>query len=291
MSRLKTTLIINPFSGTRDWEKTEQLVHSLLDSERFDLRVEKTARAGHAAEIAKEASEKNIDLVMVAGGDGTVNEVGSALINSDTALAILPCGSGNGIARSLGIPVNLKKAIQHFNQTAQFQKIDTATFNDRFFIGLSGIGFDALVSHEFHHLENRGLQGYVMAFGKKIMQFKPREFTIETADRKIVEKGFLAVFANSDQFGNNAKISPLSKMDDGLLNLTLIKGMPKVLVPGEIVRLFSGIIHKSPHVITLTSEQFQISTDFDQAHIDGEPIDCPENVTVKVIPMSLTVLA
>lgn len=291
MSRLKTTLIINPFSGTRDCEKTEQLARQLLDTERFELTIEKTTHPGHAAQIARDLSLKKCEIVMVAGGDGTVNEVGAALVNSNTALAILPCGSGNGVARSLGIPANLKRAIRHYNETANFRTIDTATFDHHCFIGLSGIGFDALVSHEFHHLKNRGLQGYVKAFSRKIMQFKPREFKIETPEQMIVEKGFLAVFANSDQFGNNARISPLSKMDDGLLNLILIKSMPKVFVPAEIIRLFSGVIHKSPHVVSLTSDYFRITSSFDQAHVDGEPIKCNKEVTVQIVPRSLRVLA
>ncbi|MFZ6052391.1 diacylglycerol/lipid kinase family protein [Halocola ammonii] len=291
MKRLKTVLIVNPFSGTTDCEKTVQLVEKTLDSSKFELAIERTVKAGHAAEIAEQSSKKGMDLVIVAGGDGTVNEVGTALLNSATALAILPCGSGNGVARSLGIPVNLRKAITHLNEKAKLQKIDTATFNDRVFIGLCGIGFDALVSHEFHNFKSRGLKGYFKAFTNKILQFKPREFTIETRDQKFVVNGFLAVVANSNQFGNNAKISPESKMDDGLLNLTLIKSMPKVLVPAEIVKLFSGVIHKSPHAFTLTSDWFRISSTFDKAHIDGEPINCSAAVEVAVHPRSLTVMA
>lgn len=291
MNPLKSRVIINPLSGVGSSDKIERLLGRLLDPQKFELSTAYTTHAGHAAEIAKRAKEEGVDVVFVAGGDGTVNEVGSALTHSNTALAILPCGSGNGIARSLGIPTNIKRAIEFFNTNARMTKIDTAVFDGQVFIGIAGIGFDALVSHEFHKYENRGLSGYIKAISQKIITFKSGEIQVTTKDKSIKEKVFLAVIANSNQFGNNARISPLSEMDDGLLNLILVKDMPKILLPAEIIRLFNGSFHKSPHVVTLLAEEFNFTTDFSNAHLDGEPILCPPTVNVKVVPKSLTVLA
>ena len=177
----KILYIINPISGTQRKQRIAQLADKLTDRVQFDVEIAYTEYAGHATIIATEAAKRGIDIVVAVGGDGTVNEVGRALIHTHTALAIVPCGSGNGLARHLHIPLQPKKAIDIINQSVVHQ-LDYGTINDRPFFCTCGVGFDAFISERFASAGKRGLLTYVENTLKSGLQYKPQIYTIEDAD-------------------------------------------------------------------------------------------------------------
>ena len=287
MTTFRTKIIVNPNSGHKDALQSERDIDRHLDKSRFKHDIVESKYRGHTSELAKEAVENNYDLVIAVGGDGTVNEIGSVLTDTETAMAILPKGSGNGVARCLQIPVKFKKAIEHLNYSATFQRIDTALLNNRPFIGLAGIGFDGLISHEFDRYASRGLTGYLRAVSKHFLKFRPAKFKVTADDEQLEVKGFLAVIANSDQFGNNARIAPKANMQDGLLNLVIVKDAPKITLLTAVLRLFGKSFDKSKNAVTLKGQYFKIETTFHHAHLDGEPIEAESPVEVKIKPASL----
>ena len=148
LTKKQITFIINPISGTRDKRFIVRDIQKFLDCDKFDYNIEMTEYAGHACEISQREKDKGTDIVVAVGGDGTVNEVASELVNSNTALALIPCGSGDGLARHLQIPLNIKGAIETIN-LCNIESLDYATVCGRTFFVTCGMRFDAYVSIRF----------------------------------------------------------------------------------------------------------------------------------------------
>ena len=185
--------IINPISGTQRKQGIAKLVEKLTDTNVYDLEVEKTQYAGHATLIAQQAAQRGVDVVVAVGGDGTVNEVGRALVGTNTAMGIIPCGSGNGLARHLGIPINAKKAISVVNECV-VHKLDYGTINDRPFFCTCGVGFDAFISEKFASSGKRGLLTYVENTLKSGLQYKPQEYVIEDENGSIISEALYCMY-------------------------------------------------------------------------------------------------
>ena len=187
--------------------------------------IEYTQRRGHAISLASEASKNGVDYVVAVGGDGTINEVARGLLNSDTPMGILPRGSGNGLARHLGIPVTLTDAIDNLFHH-KVMKIDTLSINDKLSLNVSGIGFDGHVANLFANKKIRGLVGYVRISVKEYFRFPEFEAEVSVDNKTEVRKSFIIAVANSSQYGNNIKIAPLASVRDGMLHLTIMKKIP-----------------------------------------------------------------
>jgi diacylglycerol kinase (ATP) len=221
--RTQIIFIINPISGrTTGGVDVPALLDQLLDNERFAPTVIFTQYAGHATEIARQAAADGVPVVCAVGGDGTVNEIARGLMGTGTALAILPKGSGNGLARHLGIPMNLPLAITMLN-SGQSSAIDSCTINDRPFFCTAGIGFDAHVSSVFAASTKRGLQTYVQMVLREFFNFKPQLAVLELNGLQLETNCFVVAFANASQYGNNAFIAPMADIRDGLLDVCLIR--------------------------------------------------------------------
>jgi YegS/Rv2252/BmrU family lipid kinase len=287
--QLNTLAIINPISGNGKQKHIEFLLKNHLDHSRFLLKISKTKYAGHAIEIAKNAIENNFDLVIAIGGDGTINEIANALRFSNVAMAIIPCGSGNGLARHLNIPMNVKKAIQHLNK-ANINLMDTASINKHHFVNVAGIGFDALIAHEFANMKKRGFSSYVKAVLTCFRTFKNETFSIEGKEIKTIENAMMLCFANSSQFGNNAYIAPKASIHDGKLNITLVKKPKWYEIPGFTLKVFTKKINKSPLYKEIIAEELTIQQNSTIAHIDGEPISPGKMLHLKVHPNTLKIL-
>lgn len=282
----KLLFIINPNSGNKDASKVINTIPKYLDKDKYSYTFELTEYAEHATQIAQKAVIDKVDIVVAVGGDGIVNEIFQALVQSKTALAILPKGSGNGIARSFGIPMNIQKAIQKLNN-ASIKTIDTCLFNDKPFLGISGIGFDGLISSEFAKMKKRGLKTYVKLILLKMMNYQSQLYHLEVGDINFSTKAFIVAFANTQQYGNNAIIAPKAKLDDGKIDLVIFKDFSKWLVPLIALKVMTKSIYNSKYIINYTAPLIKVFTNAKEAHLDGEPIMATQNNIIKVVPRSL----
>ena len=213
---------MNPISGTSNKKGIPDLIRSGIDTERFDYEIRLTEYAGHAAVIAAEARDNHIDIVVAVGGDGTVNEVARSLVHSDTALGIIPCGSGNGLARHLMLPLNVKKAIAVINK-CEIHKLDYGVINGHDFFCTCGMGFDAFVSQKFAESGKRGPITYLENILREGLKYKPETYVVEDETGTKRYKAFLISCANASQYGNNAYIAPQASMSDGLLDVVIME--------------------------------------------------------------------
>jgi diacylglycerol kinase (ATP) len=283
--------IINPISGTAQKENIPELIYRTLKVEKERIKIVLTRYAGHGKEIAAVAVQTGIPRVISVGGDGTMNEIASALIHSETALGIIPMGSGNGLARHLKIPLETVKAIDMLNN-ASARIIDSGNINGIPFFCTAGIGLDAHVGKAFDDLPTRGLKTYVIAAYRKIREFKGEELTLQIDDKKVVQGVFLlTTFANSNQFGNNAYIAPKASLNDQMLNLVLMKPVNLFQAVNKFYKLFTKKLDQDKDVKQFTFRSLLITRDNEgPAHIDGEPIILGKKIEVKTIDSSLRVL-
>lgn len=289
-AKRKICFIINPISGVGRQKVIEQLVADLLDSSIFEPALVYTEGPKHATALAKKAARENFEMVVAVGGDGSVNEVAAGLIGSNTAMGILPAGSGNGLARHLGISMNLKKAM-HTLQTGSKQLIDSIQFNDESFVNVAGIGFDAHIGWEFSKFGKRGFSSYVKVILKELSALKKQQYQLKIDGQpEISKEAFLISFANGSQWGNNASIAPLADIKDGILDIVIFKKFSWLLSLPIGLKLFTKKIHTSTAVETIKARAVIIQQEKNIAHIDGEPIECGKSITVRVNPLSLNVI-
>jgi diacylglycerol kinase (ATP) len=282
--------IINPISGVGRHKTVERMVNDLLDRTLFDYEIAYTKAAKHAITIAKEAAQRGVNIITAVGGDGSVNEVGQALIGTNSALAILPAGSGNGLARHLKIPMDLEKALEVITR-GHVNIIDTAELNGKPFMGMAGIGFDAKIGWEFARFGKRGFSSYLKVFLKEIKKYTPGVYKITTSSGTIEKKALLISFANGSQYGNNAAISPNSDIKDGLLDICILRPFPWYVTLPMAVRLFNGAMHGSRYIEIIQSAGVSVEQTDVIAHIDGEPVEVGNQVQAKINPLSLKVIA
>ena len=273
--------IINPVSGTGNKEKIPRLIDTVIDHNRNDVSIVMTEYAGHAREIAAQAAADGIDVVVAIGGDGTVNEVGSALCKTGTALAIVPCGSGNGLARHLRIPMNASRALQLINNGVVGQ-FDYCTINGRPFFCTCGMGFDATVSDKFASEGTRGFITYVKTALSEYLKFKPQEYLIDIDGKKMNEKAFVIACCNAAQYGNNAYIAPRATMQDGMTDVTVMHPFNPIQSPIIGARLFLRQLGHDHHVSIYRGKRIIIERRRnDIIHIDGDPVMMPNRVVIE----------
>lgn len=291
MEKKKALIIINPKSGTSRKANVEQLAMEFLDKGRFDIEFYYTQFAGDAHNAAQRAVQDKVDVVVAVGGDGTINEVGTELLHSQTAMAVIPLGSGNGLARHLKIPLQVAKAFSTINWL-NISKIDSATLNGKPFFNISGIGFDAFVSYIFATLEKRGFNSYVKATWRAFFNFKPFHVNIASGDKKHFSgECYMVSIANSSQFGNNCYINPKADVKDGKVEIAVIIPFPRILVPALVYRMFNGSIHRSKYIRTFSVKHATITTDEPvKMHLDGEVFPSDTLFEVGVVPASLKVV-
>ncbi len=288
--KLKILFIINPISGVGRSKKVERDVETLLDTEVYEHKFVYTKYKGHAAEISKEIADR-FDVVVAVGGDGSVNEVAQGIVDSRTAMAIIPSGSGNGFARYLNIPRDIPDAIKVINE-ANIKSVDAIRINDNFFVNIAGVGFDARIAHQFANSKRRGFLPYLKLILNDVASFSSEKFTFIIDGKRIEREIFITVFANSSQWGYGAEISPDSKIDDGLLNVCIFNKFPIIEVPILTGKLFDKTILNSKYCESYTAKEIIIISEKEEisAHIDGEPIIFPNNVNIKILPLSLKVI-
>lgn len=274
---MRVAVIINPISGTGGrpdiGRQRAERAAALLDAAGVDGDVFVTEHAGHAHDLTVAALAQGVDLVMAWGGDGTVNEVASALAFGDTPLAILPSGSGNGLARELGIPLDAGDAFPAA-LSGHDRRIDAGELNGHLFFNVAGIGLDAQVAQRFAALgsQRRGFLRYVQLTLQEVFAYMPAEYTITTDAGTRRERVLMIAIANGRQYGNGAIIAPDARLDDGRLDVIVIAHRPAVVALTQIPRIFAGKVTSVPGVFAQTSVQVQIEASEPIVfHVDGEP--------------------
>ena len=285
----KTRIIINPNSGTDSKKNIDKLIFQYLDQSTFDFEIIYTKGPRHATELSKEAAKLGYDLVVAVGGDGTVNEVGKGLIGSNTAMGIIPSGSGNGLAKHLNIPSDLVKAIQVINRF-HCTSIDTVQINNDHFLGIAGIGFDAHIAWKFAKSKQRGFWSYAALVFQDYPNYSPQFFKMVIDGKPVMKKGLLVSFANSSQYGNDFKIAPQAKLNDGFLQIVILRNPSFYELPDILMKLRNGTIAHSKYYESICCKEVSIRKKKLMAHIDGEPVFFEDGIQLKVLPKSLKVL-
>lgn len=285
------TLIINPISGTSSKEQVAATVTDALQANGLAVTTRLTERAGHASELAAEAAARGDYAVLVAGGDGTVNETARALCGTATTLGILPMGSGNGLARHLSIPVSLLPALEVIT-TGRVVECDHCTVNGIPFFCTFGLGFDAAVSDDFASRHGRGLINYVKSAMEQFVKYKSEHYVIRCDGREVVEHAFLIACCNAAQYGNNAFIAPRASITDGLMDVTVLHAGTWLGSFLSGIEMIAGTLDDSARAHTfrcrsLTIERLTPGC----AHIDGEPVTLDRVITVECHPHSLRVFS
>ena len=288
----KIIFIVNPISGHHNKNHFPNLVESSIDKNKYDYTIVFTEYANHATELTMKAIEDGYEYIAAVGGDGTINEVAKCMIGKEQTLVIIPFGSGNGLARHLGLPFKVEKLVKDVINNGRRYKIDTATMNGVPFISLAGIGFDAMIADYFAKDENRGFLTYAKLITEKYPNYRQKEYTLILDDKTTIEcKPFFVTFANSSQFGYNAEISPKASVQDGLLDVCIFK-KPNILeVPIVATYFLAKQIDKSNFIDIYKAKKIQVIRKVDEvANVDGEPVEMSKDIIVEIKPLSLNIL-
>lgn len=282
-------LIANPISGTKHDPKLPQKLLKEIEALGHHVELRLTEYRGHAHELAAAAAASGIDGVLACGGDGTVNEVASALCGTDTILGILPNGSGNGLARHIAIPCNPIKAVQVIAADNP-QYCDWCDANGRPFFCAFGMGFDAAVAHRFASKGKRGFATYIQSAFEEIRQYQPEEYTIETENGSERFKAMFISCCNASQLGNNAYIAPHASIRDGVMDITAVGKSGLLSYAKMSIDLMGGALHESKKIKMLRASKAIIRRDSEGlVHVDGEPTSMGKEVTVTVHPGGLRI--
>ena len=290
MERKKIVFIVNPKSGTLG--KTNWIaISTKMLAQEFDLEFQYTTHRGHACELAQKAAANKVAIVAAVGGDGTVNEIASALIHTDTALAILPLGSGNGLARDLGISTLLPFSAVEAIKKGKTIQIDYGTANGVPFFCTCGVGFDAHISRIFATNKKRGFWNYVILAIREYFRYKPVECTLEYDGKTEKKKAFIVNCANIQQLGNNAYIAPKANYTDGLLNVTILKPFGLIGAVRLGTFLFLRQIDKIKYAETFECERLVLNIPTDTPfHYDGEAAKVPNRIEIEAVKLGLKVI-
>ncbi len=288
--RKRILFVVNPISGGKKKTAFNKQVLEVLDLEKFDPTFKITNHANHAYELGKLAIQEGYDAVVAVGGDGTINELGSAIIGTDMPLGIIPEGSGNGLALYLGIPLNESAAIRRINRFETVE-VDTGEINGRYFFNIAGLGFDASVSDHFATENIRGPVGYLRSVLNVLSDFKPSTYQLLIDGKTYNKEAFMISVANSPQYGNNAYIAPHASITDGILDVCIVQKFPLYLFPKMLFHLFTKSADQSDYVEILPGKSITIIRDNKgPVHVDGEPVEMGEELNIKINHKSLKII-
>ncbi|MFZ4741776.1 MAG: diacylglycerol/lipid kinase family protein [Bacteroidales bacterium] len=290
MEKQKIVFVINPISGMVKKENVGNQIALYIDKEKFDYQIINTEYASHAIEITAHAVSNGADIIVAVGGDGSVNEVVNGLKGSNVKLGIIPLGSGNGLARFLKIPFQIKAAIEVLNN-GNYTAVDTVNVNDRVFLSIAGIGFDALVAKRFAKYHKRGFWSYFTIATKEYRMYRPKKYQLTLNGETITQRALMIVFANSDQFGYNTSIAPHALINDGLIDVCILKKIPTYKMLFFIQLLFLKQLDKTKYLEIIKTDELWIERKRNKVvNIDGEPIRLTKNLHVKVNHLALNVI-
>ncbi|WP_295664507.1 diacylglycerol kinase family protein [uncultured Mucilaginibacter sp.] len=281
--------IINPVSGGKKKDGVPALIEKYLDKGVFDHEVIYSTAENSIRSIAKKAVAV-YDIIVAVGGDGTVNETASALAGTDKTLAIIPYGSGNGLARFLNIPLDTVKAIKNIN-TGRTEIIDAGKINNQWFFNMAGLGFDAHISEVFSHDKQRGFKAYFTSSIQEFSNYKAQDYHIEIDGCAYDREAFMLSFANSSQFGNNAHVSPSASLHDGLIDVCVVKPFPGYRLFEMGLRMLTKQVESSAFVEIIRGKHVKIKRKSPgPIHLDGEPSIIGDEIEINMFPHTLKVI-
>ena len=294
----KIVVIINPISGGRSKADIAAITQKVFSARDYCVDLCYTEYAGHAQELAAQGIADGADTIVAVGGDGTVNEVGKALI-TDTSVkfGIVPMGSGNGLARHAEIPLDPEPAFELI-KVGYSELIDYGDMNGHIFFTTAGTGFDAEVGQRFAEMGRRNIgpikRGpftYLRAITEMSATYVPKEYTIMTDEEVFHQKAFLITVGNAAQWGNKAYIAPHASQQDGLFSISIVKPFLYIEAPMMAVQLMSRQFDRNMHVRSIESKHLRIlCDDLGYSHVDGEPMLLPQPLDVTMHPAGLRII-
>lgn len=289
-NKKRIIFIMNPISGTIRKSGIPKIIEKTLDKEYYEFSIAETNYSGHAYEIAKDAKEKGFYAVVAVGGDGTVNEVAKAIVHSDTALGILPCGSGNGLARHLMLPLDIQKAVEVINMHT-VHDLDYGLINNIPFFCTCGMGFDAFISMKFAEAGKRGPVTYLENILREGLKYKPETYEIIDENGTSIRRAFLISCANASQYGNNAYIAPQASMSDGLLDITIMEPLDMIEASQISIDMFNKTLNNNSKIKTFKTKHIQVHREkAGFIHYDGEPVMTDADVDISVVNKGIKII-
>lgn len=286
----RIAFIVNPRAGTNLQRHIRESVDKHLNHKRFEYGFKFTERAEHARELALESVAEGYDIVTAVGGDGSINEVASALVGTSAVLGIVPAGSGNGLAMHLGYGRELDEAIQKLNFTEE-KIIDVGLLNGRPFVNLAGIGFDGLVSNLMKGSHWRGFIPYFLKSVEAGLTYTPKTCRIELDDRTLTEKCFAITVANGPMYGYNFQIAPDAQLDDGLFEVVVLRDTPRWQYFAAVPSMLNGKIYDAEFVEHFTSRKVRIVAEGkNYVHLDGEGLVVNGDLNFEIQAKALKIL-
>jgi diacylglycerol kinase (ATP) len=293
---MRALVVINPIAGpgrTRTIGACVDLARTILAAHDYHADVQITTGPDDANRCARDAVASNTDLVVAWGGDGTVNGAASAVSGTGIPLAIIPGGSGNGLARDLSIPLNARAALT-IAATGMARAIDAGDLHGSLFFNVAGIGFDARIAERLASPgARRGLLGYVMATASELGGYEPGTYSIRNAfdasgqpmpvAAEIIERAALFIaLANSRQYGNGAQIAPTAQLDDGVMEIVVVEPQSALSIARQIPAFFRGTLCEGPGLLMRSAATMEISCAHPiRFHVDGEPREGPKLLSMK----------
>jgi len=282
--------IINPISGAINKRKLPKQIEKELDHSRWLENIVFTEYAGHATELSRQYARMGFDAVVAVGGDGTVNEVASGLRDTETALGILPTGSGNGLARHIGMSMRISRAIEQINH-GEIIRADYGLVNDRPFFCTCGVGFDALIADQFATAGTRGMKTYMQNILKDLFSYHPETYSIQGDGVDLNPEAFLITFANANQWGNDAFIAPKASIQDGKMDIAILSKFPLIAAPAMAFNLFTKNIDRDYFMNTVQARAVHVVREQEgPLHVDGEPLQMPRELDIRIVEDGLRLL-
>lgn len=282
--------IVNPISGNKNKKQLIKLIEKELDKEQWLMNIVQTEYPGHATILARQYARMGFDAVISCGGDGTLNEVARGLIGTETALGVLPMGSGNGFARHIGVPMNIPAAIRMLNH-AEPIRCDYGLAEDKVFVSTCGTGFDATIAEHFGQTGKRGFIGYLQSVVKDAFAFKPEHSRLVGDGIDVETTATLINFANASQWGYEAAIAPKASIQDGKMNISIMSDKAIYAAPGLALRLFTKTLDESAFMETICAREITlIRNEQHPFHIDGDPVEMPKDIHIRIVEDGLKVM-
>lgn len=290
MEKKRIYFLVNPIAGGKKKDNFRALVQSNIDANKFDYEIKIWEKSDNVVQLLQNAVQGNFDIIIAAGGDGTLNLVASQVVNTGKIMGLIPFGSGNGFARHNNIPLQADKAIQRINDL-NIKKVDTLLVNNHRFVNVAGVGFDAHIGYLFSIAPERGFKTYAKIVMRELGNFKPQTYVLNIDGKEYKEDAFLISVANASQWGNNATIAPGASTRDGLMDIVVMKPFKFYQVPQLVLQMFSKNINKNRLIKSFKATNLTLRRNEKGAvHYDGEPMEMGTEINFKIDPASLNLL-
>ena len=284
--------ILNPISGTRKYRRNKLRYEILKEIRSGSIKgeIRYSKYEGHASQIAKDAVAEGFGCVVVAGGDGSINEVARELAKTNVAIGIIPTGSGNGLAHYLNIPFKIKDCLKVI-KNKKIKQADIIEVDDKYVVSIAGIGFDAVVAEKYSRDKGRGFFTYAQSAITEFFKYKPERVKIIADNFEIDENIFFMIFANSNQFGYNLKIAPNADLFDGYIDVVILKNVPLIAAPLSSIKIILGRADKCVYISSFKTKQLQIIREKEGIiNIDGDPYHTGKIINVKIQEKTLGII-